>query len=95
MQTGFNTNPDILCAFQRTATLFIQHIDLQNITTQKQTERLNRFSENQPFPIAIHLFGEHYPAFVSPSFFHLAGLKQPLSVDLGKPFMQALFQTEN
>lgn len=95
MQHGFNTNPEILCAFQRTVALFIQHIDLQNIATPKQTERLTRFSENQPFAFAVHIFGQHYPAFVTTSFFQLAQLKLPSSSDLGKPFIQALYQSEN
>lgn len=95
MQHGFNTNPEILCAFQRTAALFIQHIDLENIITQKQTERLNRFSENQSFAFAVQIFGHLYPYFVSPTFFTLAQLAQPEKSDLGKPFMQALYQSEN
>ena len=95
MQPGFNTNPEILCALQRTVALFIQHIDLENITTPKQTERLNRFSENQNFAIAVHIFGQLYPVFVSATFFTLAGLKNPIGADLGKPFMQALHQSEN
>jgi hypothetical protein len=81
--------------FHRTALLFTRHIHLQNITTPKQTERLTRFSENQPYALAVHLFGQLYPTFVSPSFFQLAKLKLPPANDLGKPFMQTLHQTGN
>jgi len=85
---------------QRISNYFIIHINIDLLVSGKpklrrrEMERLQRFSEQFSYGMALHLFNEPLPFFVNCAFFEMANAKPSPPFDSGMAWMLALYDNK-